>query len=120
MSGGNRYLATVEGVDKLSLDKGVQVIKALSGKPYLQVTDTLLGRPISITLEKVLDADHDAIVAIIQAFITSGTAITLNITDAPFPNVSNLNVVPDEEPVRYKGNYITGKLLDVSYHFLTA
>jgi hypothetical protein len=118
-SGGSKYQARVEGLDQLALTDSIQVSKSLSGKPYLQGNDTLVGKPISISLDNILETAHDSIVAIIQAYITSGTAITLNFTLAPYGSFSSVSVVPDENPVRFSGEFENLRIKDVSYHFLT-
>ena len=117
--GGSKYQTEVSGLDQLALTDSVQVIKALSGKPYLQVSNTLVGKPISISLENILETAHDSIVAIIQAYITSGTAITLHFTLAPYGSFTSISVVPDENPVRFSGQFENLRIKNVSYHFLT-
>ncbi len=121
--GGVPYMADLaEGIDELALDSRIQVTKALSGKPYLNIVEGNLGAEIVIKPDEggILAADHAAIVAIVQAFITSATAINLSFSGAAYPSKTNLSVVPAEKPIRYPGKFANGRLLGSSYHFLVA
>ncbi len=118
-AGGVKYISVVRGLDQLAVTASIQVIKSLSGKPHLNST-ALLGKPISIELENILETDHDAVVDIIQAYIDDATAITLSFTGAPYGDFSNISVVPDENPVRFSGEFENGRIRKVSYHFLSA
>ncbi len=119
MVGGTRYIANVEGLDALALDDSVMVDKALSGLPKFQTTELLLGLPITIRFPMILSSTHTAMVAIIQAYHTSSTAITLTVSGAAYPSVTSLSIVPDVPSVQFKGEYQNDRMLDVSYHFLT-
>ena len=108
----------IGGLDQLATTESVQVIKALSGKPYLQVTETQLGKPISIGFTQMEEAVYDSIVAIIQAYITSSTAITLSISNTPYGSFTSMDVVPDENPVRHQHEFQNTSLKNGSFHFL--
>ena len=114
-----RYIAVVRGLDALALSGAIQTIKALNGTPYVQLTENQLGKPISIELPKLLTADFSSIKTIIQAYITSGTAISLDLTGGDYGDFTSLAVVPDENPIRYAGEFQNGKILNVSVHFIT-
>src|SRR4051794_40286269 len=92
-NGGTPYIATVSGLDALSVTSTNQVIKSLNGTPYTQITANQLGKPVSIEFPKLLTADYTAIVVIVQAYITSGTAITLDITGGDYGSITSLSVV---------------------------
>ena len=117
---GTRYIAVVRGLNALSTTDAIQVIKSLNGTPYLQITEDQLGKPISIEFPQMNIADYDDVVAEIQAYITSATAITLDITGGDYGDVTSLSVVPDADPVRFPGEFQNGRLQQVSFHFLTA
>lgn len=116
---GTRYIAVVRGLDALSTTDSIQAIKSLNGTPYLNITENQKGKPISIEFPKILSADWDAVRDIIQAYITSSTAITLDITGGDYGDFTSVSVVPDENPVRFPGEFQNGKLLNASFHFLT-
>jgi hypothetical protein len=117
-NGGTPYIATVSGLDALAVTSANQVIKSLNGTPYLQITEDQLGKPISIEFPKLLTADYAAVVAEIQDAIDNTTTLSLDITDGDYGDFS-LTVVPDENPVRFPGEFQNGKLLNVAIHFLT-
>ena len=117
--GGTPYIAAVRGLDALAIDGAIQVIKALNGTSYLQVTEDQLGKPITIEFPNLLSGDYDDILTEIQAYVTSATAITVDFTGAPYGNITSLSVVPDENPVRFPGEFENGRLKNVSIHLLT-
>ena len=117
--GGTKYIAYVRGLDALVPAKDNQVIKALDGTPYTQTATTLKGKPIVLDFPKIETEDHDDIMVEINAYLNSSTAITLNITGGAYGNFTSLSVVPDSPPVRFSVEFQNGKILNVSYHFLT-
>jgi hypothetical protein len=117
--GGTKYIAYVRGLDAITPAKDVQVITALDGTPYLQTMTTLLGKPISLDFPKIETEDHDDIMVEIDAYLNSGTAITLNITGGAYGDFTNLSVKPASPPVTFPGEFENGRMLSVSYHFLT-
>lgn len=117
--GGTKCIAVVRGLDAITPAKDNQVIKALNGTPYSQISDTLKGKPIALEFPKIEKEDHEDIMVEINAYLNSGTAITLNITGGTYGEFTNLSVVPGEPPVRFPGEFENGRLLNVSYNFLT-
>ena len=119
-SGGVPCKVRIEGLNTFAVTKDHQVNKALNGLPYLQITDTMLGKPIGIFLEgNMTEAVYDAVVAEIQAVLDgSKTELDLEITDTPYGTFS-LDVVPDVNPVRHSSEQTAGTVIGVSFHFLT-
>lgn len=114
---GTRYISQVTGLHALTIDSSVQVIKTLSGKPYVQKTP-LLGKSIVISFENIYEADYSTAKTTIQTAVTNGTTIALNITDGPYGDF-NLTVVPDENPIQFSGEYENGRIKKCSLHLLT-
>lgn len=117
-NGGTPYIAIVRGLDALAVDSSIQVTKSLNGTPYIQIAD-MAGYPISIEFPNLLSADFDSIRDIIQAYITSGTSISMDITGGDYGDFTSLGVVPDENPIRFGGEFQNGRILGASFHFLT-
>jgi hypothetical protein len=121
LSSGAPCKISIDGLDKLAIDSRIGVIKALSGKPYLQAVTGVLGQLIAFKYEQMEQSVYDDIVAIIQAFVTNQTAITLNVSNSPYGTLSNVSIVPDEDPVRHPENEFQGtSLKNGSFHFLTS
>lgn len=120
LSGGKPCKSTVTGLEKLKVGRGWQVVKTLSGKPYGQKTAALKGVPIAIqNINSLTDSVLDDIVEVIQNSIDSGTPITMNITGGAYGDFSGLSVLPDEDPVRFSGEFQNDQVKNVSFHFLT-
>jgi predicted proteasome-type protease len=117
--GGRPCRTEIGGLNELATTGAFQVIKALSGTPYLQTSSTLVGKPISIAYVQMEESVYDSIVAIIQAYITSGTAITITITNTPYATSFALSVVPDAPPVKHEHEFQNTSLKNGSFHFLT-
>jgi hypothetical protein len=110
---------SVKGLDAMMITTAFQVIKALSGKPYLQLSDEQLGRPVSIEYESMDGGVFQDIVDAIQAAIDGLTTITLSVTGGAYGDFSGLTVVPDENPVRLSGDFSNTQVKSGSFHFLT-
>lgn len=108
----------ITGLDARALTSNVQVIRALSGKPYLQVSAQQNGLPIGIKFQQMEETVYDSIVAAIQAAITGLTTLALTITDTPYGSFT-LTVVPDANPVRHAHEFQNTSLKNASFHFLT-
>ena len=119
-NGGTPCKIRVEGLNTFAVTKDIGVTKALSGLPYLQIVDSMLGKPIGLFLEgNMTETVYDSIVAEIQAVLDgSKTELDLEITDTPYGTFS-LDVVPDENPVRHTSEQTAGTVKGVSFHFLT-
>ena len=117
--GGKRCKSEITGLDAFAVTKDHGVIKALSGLPYLQITDAMLGKPISIRVYQMLNTVYASWVAEIQAVLDgSKSELDLDITGTPYGNVS-IDVVPDVNPVRHAGQFMGDYARDVEFHFLT-
>ena len=110
----------VEGLGALAVTDDHGVDKALSGLPYLQIVDSMLGKPIGLFAEEnMTEAVYDSIVTEIQAVLDgSKTELDLEISDSPYGSFS-LDVVPDVNPVRHNSEQWAGYVKGVSFHFLT-
>lgn len=119
-NGGVPCKVRVEGLAALAVTNDHGVSKALSGLPYLQIVDTMLGKSIGLFLEgNMTEAVYDSIVTEIQAVLSgSKTELDLEITDSPYGSFS-LDVVPDVNPVRHNAEQTAGTVIGVSFHFLT-
>lgn len=108
----------VEGLEELALTGAVQAIKALSGKPYLQLSGDQLGKPIVLNCRQLESSVYEAVIEDIQDAIDNGTTLELNITESPFGDFP-LTVLPDERCVQHKYAFLDTRLYGVSFHFLT-
>lgn len=109
----------VDGLAALAVTKDHGVTLALNGLPYLQIVDSMLGKPIGIFYDQMTEAVYDSIVAEIQAVLDgSKTELDLEITDSPYGSFS-LDVVPDVNPVRHSSEQTQGQVKNGSFHFLT-
>ena len=79
LSSGNRYIATVEGLEQYQLTDAVNVSRALSNKAYIQY-QTIQDVPISVLFPLIDTTKYDAIRDVVQAAITGLTTFTLDIT----------------------------------------
>lgn len=120
LTGGTPCKMRVEGLSTFAVTDDFQVIKALNGLPYLQIVDSMLGKPIGLFVEgQMTEAVYDSIVAEIQAVLDgSKSELDLEITDSPYGSFS-LDVVPDVNPVRHTSEQTQGSVTGVSFHFLT-
>ena len=100
MSGGKPCKTEITGLEKLATGKTIQITNAMSGKPYMQVMDQILGVLIGIKLFDVSETVYDSIIAVITAAINGSTTISLSITNSPFGDFT-LTVVPDEKTVEH-------------------
>jgi hypothetical protein len=116
--GGIPCQTEIGGLDALAVSDAIEIIKALDGTPYMQVTSPMKGKPISIGFNQMEESVYDSIVAIIQAYVTSSTAITLNITNSPYGTFTSIAVIPDVNPVRHAHEFQGTALKNGSFHFL--
>lgn len=109
----------VEGLNTFAVTKEHQVTKALSGLPYLQVSDAMLGKPIGLFYENMESSVYDSIVAEIQAVLDGSKAeLDLDISNSAYGTFS-LDVVPDVNPVRHTSEQQGETVKNGSFHFLT-
>lgn len=117
--GGTPCKIRVEGLDQFAVTKEHQVIKALSGLPYSQVSDAMLGKPISLHYENMEEAVYDSIVAEGQAYLDGSKAeLDLEISNSAYGAFS-LDVIPDSPFVRHNAEQQGTMTKNGSFHFLT-
>lgn len=109
----------VEGLATFAVTKEHQVTKALSGLPYLQMSDAMLGKPIGLFFENMEESVYDLIVAEIQDVLDGDKAeLDLEISNSAYGSFS-LDVVPDVNPVRHQAEQSGTTVKNGSFHFLT-
>lgn len=108
-----------EGFEALAVTKEHQVIKAIDGTPYLQISAAMLGKPIALYYEQMTETVYDSIVAEIQAVLDgSKTELDLEVSNFVYGTFS-IDVVPDVNPVRHSGEQIGTRTQNGSFHFVT-
>lgn len=118
-SNGTPCKIKVSGLEALAVTNDFQVVKALNGLPYVQVSDAQLGKPISLAFEQMEESVYDSIVTEIQAVLSgSKSELDLEITNTPYGSFS-IDVVPDVNPVRHDHEFSNTSLKNGSFHFLT-
>jgi hypothetical protein len=106
LSTGNRYIATVEGLDAFKVTDQVNVVRALSNKAYNQY-QTILDMPVSITFPLIDTTKGAAVIAVVQAAITGLTTFALDITgDA---GTFTFTAKPDEDPISFEQTILSSK-----------
>lgn len=118
LSGGEKCKLTVSGLDLLKKSKSASVKKALDGTPHRRTVDFGgRGFDISILVETVLEDVFDAVNGEINDAIDNEDNLSLVI--AGDTGTFNLTVIPAEEPIRFPGTFINGRIKQVTYSFVT-
>lgn len=118
--GGRRCRHEITGLDAFAVTKDHGVIKALSGLPYLQIYDSMLGKPISIRVSQMLNTVYANWVTEIQN-VLDGTKseLDLDISGSAYGTFS-IDVVPDVNPIQHAGRFTaTSYVQDVTFNFLS-
>lgn len=115
---GTKYISIVRGLNALALTKTAQVVKALDGTPYANISSTVKGKEISIEFPSMLKADYQNVVDEIQDSLDTPGTIALEILDGDYGDFT-LTVLPDADPVRFPGEFENGRLKNVAFHFIT-
>jgi len=118
MTGGTRAIAEVDGLDAFEMAvSGTEVmgqdIKALSGKVYTNLRETVIDAPITITFPLLTTSIKTSIQGVLNSYLATPTPFTLVFTGTPGTFTGTGRPRWEPRPIRYGPTYQNDKLKNV-------
>lgn len=115
--GGNRYIATVKGLERLDTSQTGATRQRADGSPVVQLA-ALKGAQISISFPLLRRADAEAVAAIFEQFIADGLPFSLDIEAGG--KTYSAQVVPDfPNAFVAGGDFLNGRIRDAQINLRT-
>lgn len=118
LAGATACKLSVKGLDQFLQTRRASVSRDLNNVPYRQQSNFAgKGFDVEITVEILPQAVFNSINAAINAACENSQTLALEITGDT--GTFNLSVIPNAAPIKMSGEFINGRIKQVTYSFVT-